>query len=76
MMFISCIILVVLKWISTFINCHFDFCTRLKLINQNQIDFPINTSFSGAVLFYTEDTIGNEKYHTDRTVLYSNLKLR
>ena len=75
-MLISCNILVVLKWKSTFINCHFDFCTRLKLINQSQIDFPINTSFSDAVLFYTEDTIGNEKYHTNRTVLYSNLKFR
>jgi gas vesicle protein len=30
---------------------------------------PINTPFAGAVLFYTEDTIGNEK-NTDRTVLY------
>jgi len=36
---------VVLKWKSTFIYCHFDICTPLKLINQNQIDFPINTIF-------------------------------
>jgi len=52
---------VVLKWKSTFIYCHFDICTPLKLINQNQIEFPNNTPFADAVLFYTEDTIGNEK---------------
>ena len=75
MLLISCNILVVLNWKSTFIYCHFDICTPLKLINQNQIEFPNNTPFAGAVLFYIEDTIGNQtKYHTDRTVLYSNSK--
>jgi hypothetical protein len=33
-------------------------------------DFLINTPFSGAVLFYTEDTIGNEKNTTPREQFY------
>jgi hypothetical protein len=50
-------------------NCHI-LRRSLKLIDQNQIDFLVNTPFSGAVLLCTEDTFENEKNTTPREQFY------
>ena len=50
---------------------NFSWCSsHWDYVIKYQIDFLINTPFSGVVLFYTEDTIDNEKNTTPTEQFY------